>query len=59
MLLTNEMELVLDNRDSLEDPSSAATPFATMPKLSRGKWNERDLEKRLKGITDRLKDSQR
>jgi len=59
MLLTNEMELVLDNRDSLEDPSSTATPFATMPKLSRGKRNERDLENRLKGITDRLKDSQR
>jgi len=40
MLLTNEMELVLDNRDSLEDPSSTATPFATMPKLSRGKRND-------------------
>jgi len=29
------MELVLD-MDSLEDPSSTAIPFATLPKLSGG-----------------------
>jgi len=28
MIDTNVMELVLDNSDSLEDPSSTAIPFA-------------------------------
>lgn len=34
---TNVMELVLDNRDSLVDPSSTAIPFAPHAQAARGK----------------------
>jgi len=45
---TNVMELVLDYRDSLEDPSSTAIPFALNCPSCRGKAGQW-LKKRLKG----------
>lgn len=44
------MELVLDNKDSLEDPSSTAIPFAPHAQAVGGKG--RHAKKRLKGIWD-------
>lgn len=42
------MELVLDKKDSLEDPSSTAKPIAQLAQAVRGM--ERHGKKRLKGI---------